>query len=270
MVPTGPPRLEDRNVRWCHCACREPHLSPVPCCSAWPSCSRGRTRWPEWKWQERLCERGDKHLWWLVLNKYPPYLCSDDYHFDEFKLSASPLRDSYLPPHPSRQNARAESQTWGKRHLLSCTKALLPGWTFPQLLWVSARPPVLMKPCAAQQQDFTLVAHCAHTAFRLDVFPPSISRPSTLPLVELLYLPLMLSLSLQNICQKIIGRTSWQEGSSYAQPLPLAGLISTMIMLCISTRRLLVFIRKVLEYISWVGKINETNFFYGDPLVTYF
>lgn len=77
-----------------------------------------------------------------------------------------------------------------------------------------------------------------------------------------------LPLSLQNICQKVIGRTSWQEGSSYTQPLPLAALIFTVLWL--RTRRLLVFIRKVLECIDWVGKTNETNFSHGDPLVTYF
>lgn len=98
MVPTDPPRLEDRNVRWCHCACREPRLSPVPCCSAWRSCSRGRMRWPEWKWQEHLCEREDTHLWWLLLNKYLPYLCSDDCHLNGFKLSST--LGFYLPPIP--------------------------------------------------------------------------------------------------------------------------------------------------------------------------
>lgn len=171
MVPTDPPQPEDRNVRWCHCACREPRLSPVPCCSAWRSCSRGRMRWPEWKSQERLCERGDKHLWWLVLNTYQSCPCSDEHHFNEFKLSSSPLRDFYLPPGP-------QSQMWGKRHLLSCTKALLPGWTLPQLLCVSARPPVLMKLGAAQQQAFTPVAHSVHAAFRLDTPPtPSLNPP---------------------------------------------------------------------------------------------
>lgn len=145
MVPTDPPRLEDRNVRWCHCACREPHLSPVPRCSAWGSCSRGRTRWREWKWQERLLERGDKYLWQLLLNKYLSYLGSDSYHFNEFKLTSFHARIS-TSPCPSRQKARAQSQTWGKHHLLWCSKALLPGWTLPQLLCVSPRPPNLTKP----------------------------------------------------------------------------------------------------------------------------
>lgn len=114
--------------------------------------------------------------------------------------SSSPLLHSGISTshRPSHQKARAQAQTWGKHHLLSCTKALLPGWTLPQLLCVSARPPVLMELCAAQQQGFTPIARCVHAASHLDVSPLSSSEPSTLSSVELLYLPLTLSLSLSS------------------------------------------------------------------------
>lgn len=78
------------------------------------------------------------------------------------------------------------------------------------------------------------------------------------------------ALSLQNSFQKIIGRTLWQESTSHVQPLPLAELIFTTILLCISTGRLLAFISKVLECISGIGQTNETNFYCGDPLVSFF
>lgn len=265
MVPTDPPRLEDRNVRWCHCACREPRLSPVPCCSAWRSCSRGRTRWPEWKWQERLCERGDKHLWWLVLNKYLPYLCSDGYHFNEFKFSSS-LWDFYPPPPHLSPEGKSTIPDVGKT-----PSALVPQSPSPRLNPSSAA----LCLCKASSPDNTMCC----TAARLHSSCTLCSR--CFPCLHLWTLYFVVSgvvipsskaspLSFQNICRKIIGRTSRQEGSSYMQPLPLARLIFTVIMLCISTRRLLAFIRKVWECISWVGNTNATNFFYGDPLVTSF
>lgn len=52
------------------------------------------------------------------------------------------------------------------------------------------------------------------------------------------------ALCLQNSFQSIIGRILWQESTSQMQPVPLAGLIFTMILLCMSTGRLLAFIRK--------------------------
>lgn len=188
MVPTDPPGLEGRNVRWCHCACREPHLSPVPCCSAWGSCSRGRTRWPEWKWQECLLERGDKYLWQLLLNKYMPYLGSDGSHFNGFKLTSFRARVSTSPcPLTRRQeyNPRREENT-------ICSGAQKPFSQAEPFLSCSVclqglQPDATMKPCAAQQQ----VAQCVHTA---PYFPPSVSKPSALLLVEMLDLPLKLLL----------------------------------------------------------------------------
>lgn len=220
MVPTALPRREDRSVRWCRCACTEPRLSPAPCCSAWRSCSRGRTRWPEWKSQERLCESTDKHLRWLVFNTCLPYLCSDEHHFKEFKLSST--LGFLLPPHTPQQKAGAQSQTWGNTPSAPVHK--------------SSSEPFLS--CSVSLQGLqswgNSVLHCRkaslqlHAVFMLlsfSAFPPL--HPWSLYFVSSVAVTPSSNAfprSLQNVCQKIIGRTSWQEGSSYAQPLPLAGL----------------------------------------------
>lgn len=201
MVPTDLPQLEDRNVRWCHCACRELHLSPVPCCSAWSSCSRGRMRWLEWKWQEHLCERGGKHF-----NKYLPYICSDDY---EFKLPSSPLWDFYLLPAPLNRR-REHSPRYGENTI--CSHAQKPS---PRLNPSSAVPWL----CKASSPDETVC--CTATSFRSSCTLCSCCCASwCFPHLHLwiLYclmttvisgvvIPTSNPLPLQNICQKIIGRS---------------------------------------------------------------
>lgn len=162
--------------------------------------------------------------------------------------SSSPLHSgiSTPRPHTSHQKARARFQTWGKRHLLSC-----PQSPSPRLNPSSAA----LCLCKASSPDNTMCC----TAARLHSSCTLCSR--CFPCLHLWTLYFVVSgvvipsskaspLSFQNICRKIIGRTSRQEGSSYMQPLPLARLIFTVIMLCISTRRLLAFIRKVWECIS--------------------
>lgn len=262
MVPTDPPGLEGRNVRWCHCACREPHLSPAPCCSAWGSCSRGRTRWPEWKWQERLSERGDKYLWQLLLNKYPPYLGSDGSHFNAFKLTSFHARVSTSPcPLARRQehNPRREENT-------ICSGAQKP---FSQ-----AEPFLSCSVCLQGLQIWWNRETLSCTAVRLHCSGTMCSHSPMFALLHLQTLcfvtggdvrPSPKALSLQNSFQSIIGIILWQESTFHTHPLPLAGLIFTMILLYMSTGRLLAFIRKVLECISWIGQTNEANFYCGDP-----
>lgn len=264
MVPTDPPGLEDRNVRWCHCACREPHPSPVLCCSAWGSCSRGRTRWPEWKWQERLSERGDKYLWQLLLNKYLPCLGSDGSHFNEFKLTSCHAGVSTSPcPLARRQehNPRREENTICSgaqkpfsqaEPFLSCSvslQGLQTWWNHETLCCTAAR------------------LHCRGTTCSQHAFQPHVSP---LHLWTLSFViggdvrPPSNAFSLHNGFQKIIGRTLWQGSTSHMPPLLFAGLIFTTILLCMSTGRLLAFIRKVLECLSWIGQANETNFYCGN------
>lgn len=197
MVPTDPPGLEDRNVRWCHCACREPHPSPVQCCSAWGSCSRGRRRWPEWRWQERLLERGDKCLWQLLLNKHLPCLGSDGYGFNESMLTSSHAGVSTSPcPLARRQehNPRREENT-------ICSGAPKP---------FSQAEPFLS--CSVPLQGLLGETLCCtaslqwHNVFtQPHAFPPSISKPSALLLVEMLDLALMFFLF------KIASKGLWEE-----------------------------------------------------------
>lgn len=267
MVPTDPPGLEDRNVRWCHCACTEPHLSPVLCCSVWGSCSRGRTQWLEWKWQEHLLERGDKYLWQLPLHKYLPCRGSDGYCFNEFKLtsfhagvstSLCPLarRQEHNPRHEESTICSGAQRPFSQAEpFLSWSvslQGLQTGWNHGTLCCSAAR------------------LHCSGTmCSHSPMFPP-------LHLQTLCFViggdvrPSSIALSLPHDFQNIIGRTLWQKRTSHMLPLPLAGLIFTAILLCVSRGRFLAFISKMLECISWIVQTNETNFYCRDPLVMFF
>lgn len=175
MVPTDPPGLEDRNVRWCHCACREPHPSPVLCCSAWGSYSRGRRRWPEWRWQERLSERRDKYLWQLPLNKHLPAWAQMAI---TSMSSCSPLSmlAFLLPAAPSTEGKSTIPDVRKTPSVLvhqSPSPRLNPS-SAALCLCKASRLDETMEPCAAQQQGFTAVAQCAHTA---PCFPPPSLNP---------------------------------------------------------------------------------------------
>lgn len=146
--------------------------------------------------------------------------------------------------------------------------------TLPQLLCLCARLPALTRPCCcpaarlhsthARNTVFTLLSILMVSLPLCWSFSPSIRSSE-----ELLQPPVMSFLSPKYLPRYYRMNTT---GRLLLYPAPTtccSHLSHSVVMLSItSTRRLLAFTRKMLQY--RVGKTNATFFFYGDPLVTSF
>lgn len=159
-------------------------------------------------------------LRWLPLQRIQTLLHS--------RTSISPL---LLPP-----EGKSTIPSTGKMPSTSRHTTLLPGWTLPRLLCVSARPPVLMKLCAAQQQGFALHAQCLHAAPCLTISMLFHLWPQSFAITRV---PIPASKDLLKDYRKnfMTGRLLLYAASTACW--------THFSVLCISSRRLLVFIKKV-------------------------